>query len=184
MTGRDGSLRPSSPAGTGQPRVHRVPSSESLTTHPLLSPAGSSLNVNGATPGALSVETSPGHNHSAGASAPNAAPVSASPKYLPYTPRHPRVPAGAATTGMTASSPVSVSPQHHQQGGAASATSKLQLQNLKAVAQEHGLDVNSLGWAMLEEIITGSDHNIAWSEIWNAIAIGKVRTVRQLMNEI
>lgn len=183
MTGRGSTLRPSSPAGLGQPRVHRVPSSESLTTHPLLSPASSSLNVSTVPPATSSVETSPDRNLSASTAAATVSNAAPPPKYLPYTPRHQRVPAGSATTGTTVSSPVSVSPHQHQ-GGVATATSKLQLQNLKAVAQEHGLDVTSLGWAMLEEIIMGSDHSVAWSEIWNAIAVGKVRATRQMMNEI
>jgi hypothetical protein len=67
---------------------------------------------------------------------------------------------------------MSVSPQHHQ--GNASATSKLQLQNLKAAAQNSGLDAGSLGWVILEELVTGSDHSPAWNEIWNMITINKV----------
>lgn len=88
---------------------------------------------------------------------------------------------------------ISASPlhqQHQQQNpshvagsngiAAISATSRLQLQNLKAVAQNYGLDANSIGWAMIEEIIgVGNDHThsqlhaAAWAEIWNVITTGK-----------
>lgn len=173
MSGTGDTLRPSSPAGgAGQPRVHHAPSHESLTAHPLLSPNSSSLNIVTTSNGSSSANASPDSIRVTTGSSTGS---TSAPKYLPYTPRQ-RVPTSSATTGTTVSSPVSVSPQHqHQSGAPSTATSKLQLQNLKAVAQEHGLDANSLGWAMLEELVTGSDHNPAWSEIWNMIAVGKVR---------
>lgn len=138
------------------------------------------------------------NNVRAGASSPGTPP-----KYLPYTPRQAR--SAMATTG-TASSPVSgsisASPLHqqHQQqnpsyatgsNGAVtiSATSRLQLQNLKAVAQNYGLDAGSVGWAMIEEIIgVRSDHShsqlqaAAWAEIWNVITTGKVSVGSNMMS--
>lgn len=137
-------------------KIHRSPSHETLAAHPLLSPGPTSGSVS-------STNSSPEANRIA------------APKYLPYTPRH-RPPTGTVTigtTGTTVSSPVSVSPQQHQ--GNASATSKLQLQNLKAAAQNFGLDAGSLGWAMLEVLVCGSDHGPDWNEIWSAIASDKVR---------
>ncbi|KAG6888143.1 hypothetical protein C0992_009515 [Termitomyces sp. T32_za158] len=87
-------------------------------------------------------------------------------RYLPYTPRQ-RVSPTAATTGTTIHPP---SP-HHQQGDA---TSKLQLVNLKAAAQNIGLDTGSLGWAILEKLVHESDHHDSeWTEIWNEITTGK-----------
>ena len=96
------------------------------------------------------------------------------PKYLPYTPRQARVVTGSATTG-TASSPVSAAPAHlPQQPGASVATGRLQLQNLKAVAQNHALDTSSLGWALLEELVIGADAAPGWVELWHALSTGKV----------
>lgn len=144
-------------------KIHRTPSHEALAAHPLLSPGPSSASV------------------SSTGSSPETTRV-APPKYLPYTPRH-RPPTGTVTTGTTGtivSSPLSVSPQHYQ--GTASATSKLQLQNLKAAAQNLGLDAGSLGWAMLEELVSGVDHNPAWNEIWSLLTVGKVRSVKVTRN--
>ncbi|KAG6902479.1 hypothetical protein C0995_016056 [Termitomyces sp. Mi166 len=88
------------------------------------------------------------------------------PRYVPYTPRQ-RVSPTAATTGTTAHPP---SP-HHQQGDA---TSKLQLVNLKAAAQNIGLDTGSVGWAILEKLVHESDHHDSeWTEIWSAVTAGK-----------
>ncbi|KAI5124222.1 hypothetical protein M0805_005072 [Coniferiporia weirii] len=167
------SLRPSSPAhGTG--RLQRTSSHELLTAHPLLSPGpSSSVNVN------TSAGSVSGHGNDNNSSSPESTRVApsagqtAAPKYIPYTPRQARVVTGPATTG-TANSPVSISPQQQHTGGVVSATSRLQLQNLKAVAQDHGLDVGCLGWAMLEELVGGTEHTSAWSELWNVIATGKV----------
>ncbi|KAH8116246.1 hypothetical protein DFH11DRAFT_1506064 [Phellopilus nigrolimitatus] len=164
-------LRPASPAH-GSGRLRHTPSHELLTAHPLLSPGpSSSANVATSVGGASS-----NSNHSSPESPriASGAVLTSAPKYLPYTPRQARVPTSSATTG-TASSPVSVSvsPQQQPASGVASATSRLQLQNLKAVAQDHGLDVGSLGWAMLEELVGGSDQSPAWAEIWGMISTGK-----------
>ena len=178
-------LRPASPAH-GSGRLHRVPSSEVINAHPLLSPGPSAslfsshANSNGTSSSNSSLHSAESPVTAGGAPpphhpVPNAAATTAT-KYLPYTPRQARVVTGSATTG-TANSSVSVSPQPHQPAGgitAQSATSRLQLQNLKAVAQNHGLDVSCLGWAMLEELVAGSDHTAAWTEVWAVIAAGKV----------
>ncbi|KAG5730904.1 Vacuolar protein sorting-associated protein 9a, partial [Termitomyces sp. T112] len=60
---------------------------------------------------------------------------------------------------------------HHQQGDAAS---RLQLVNLKAAAQNIGLDTGSVGWAILEKLVHESDHHDAeWTEIWSVVTTGK-----------
>ncbi|KAL5531486.1 hypothetical protein ACEPAG_4363 [Sanghuangporus baumii] len=175
-------LRSASPAHASG-RLHRVPSSEVLNAHPLLSPGpfaslgSSNVNTNGTSSSNSSLHSSeslvtanpPPHHPVQNAAA------TTTTKYLPYTPRQARVVTGSATTG-TASSPVSVAPQPHQHSSgvtAPSATSRLQLQNLKAVTQHHGLDASCLGWAMLEELVAGSDQTAAWTEVWAVIATGK-----------
>lgn len=142
----------SPPSSLQGARIQRTPSHEILSAHPLLSP--------GPSPSSANFNTSP-----------ESSKVAPAPKYLPYTPRQ-RVPIGSATTGTTVHPSVSVSPQQHQGG----ATSKLQLQNLKAAAQNVGLDAGSLGWAMLEALVGGHEHGPAWNEIWSVVAAGKVRT--------
>lgn len=167
-------LRPASPAHVSG-RLHRVPSHEVLNAHPLLSPGLQPSLITSSTVLPSSSNNSllsPAESVSS-ASPRTAQPATSAPKYLPYTPRQTRVVTGSATTG-TANSPVSVSPQHPIGVAAPSATSRLQLQNLKAVAQHHGLDTGCLGWAMLEELVAGSDHAPAWTEVWAVIATGKV----------
>ncbi|KAJ8516880.1 hypothetical protein ONZ45_g5866 [Pleurotus djamor] len=125
-------------------RVPRTPSHESLTTHPLLAPS------------------SPQHD-------PNSTPTISSP-YVPYTPRQ-RVSPSSTTTGTTVQSPVvTASPPHQHQGDA---TSKLQLMNLKAAAQNMGLDTTSVGWLILDTLVGEADNGPEWNEVWNAITNGK-----------
>ncbi|KAJ7248176.1 hypothetical protein B0H12DRAFT_1124170 [Mycena haematopus] len=129
----------------GRSQGHNT-SSELLTAHPLLSPIPSSPN-------------SPDHtqrSHSPG------------PRYVPYTPRQRSAPSAATTTGMTTHPSVVAAALHPQQGGA---TSKLQLMNLKAAAQNVGLDTGSVGWAILEKLV-GSEGG-EWTEIWSALWVGK-----------
>lgn len=123
---------------------------EPLTAHPLLSPTPSTSQVN--TVPATTSETT----H-----------LSATPRYVPYTPRHRTA---AATTGTTLQSSQPVAPQ--QQGGGA--TNKLQLMNLKASAQSIGLDTGSIGWEMLEKLVGEHDHTPDWNDIWTALTTGKV----------
>ena len=104
---------------------------------------------------------------SSGPSPPSPTPDSHSPpKYVPYTPRQ-KLP----TTSTTVQAPVSISPQHQPSG---SATSKLQMVNLKAAAQGIGLDITSLGWVILEKLSQDGETE-EWSDIWGAITKGKVR---------
>ncbi|KAG6841197.1 hypothetical protein C0991_000994 [Blastosporella zonata] len=103
-------------------------------------------------------------NHSSGDS--GSSPTTPGPRYVPYTPRQ-RVSPTSATTGTTIHPP---SPQHQQEN----ATSKLQLVNLKAAAQNIGLDTGSVGWAILEKLVQESDHHdTEWTEVWTAITTGK-----------
>ena len=82
------------------------------------------------------------------------------PRYVPYTPRQ-RVTPTAATA----------SPQQ-QQGDV---MSKLQLINMKAAAQNLGLDTGSVGWAILEKLISEADVQAPeWAEIWAVVTSGKV----------
>jgi len=122
---------------------------ESLTAHPLLSPSPSSASVSTISPSDV-------QNVSA-------------PRYVPYTPRHRNA---VVTAGTTLQSSLSVSPQHSV---ATSATSKLQLMNLKAEAQTVGLDTESVGWEILEKLVGEHDHSTEWSEVWTALTTGKVR---------
>ncbi|KAG1841241.1 hypothetical protein DFJ58DRAFT_77051 [Suillus subalutaceus] len=122
--------------------IARTGSRDNLATHPLLSSGPSTLSPS-PTPETQSSST---------------------PKYAPYTPRQ-RLP----TTSTTAQPPVSVSPQHQLTGGA---TSKLQLMNLKAAAQDIGLDTACLGWAILEKLSQDGETE-EWAEIWGAITKGK-----------
>lgn len=171
-------LRPASPAHTSS-RLQRSSDSshELLTAHPLLNPGPSSsaLNLNTSPNSSSSHLTQQELGHS-----PNlqSGVAGSAPKYLPYTPRQARVVTGSATTG-TASSPVSAAPVHlPQQSGTSAATGRLQLQNLKAVAQNHALDSSSLGWALMEELVAGSDATPGWVELWHALSTGKVSRLR------
>jgi len=49
--------------------------------------------------------------------------------------------------------------------------------NLKAAAQNIGLDASSVGWAMLEKLIHESDHSPEWNETWHALSIDKVSSL-------
>ncbi|KAG5642108.1 hypothetical protein DXG03_003607 [Asterophora parasitica] len=105
-------------------------------------------------------------NHSFSPTNDRSSPTTSNTRYVPYTPRQ-RVNPTAATTGTT----VHPSSPQHQQGDA---TSKLQLVNLKAAAQNIGLDAGSIGWAILEKLVHVSDHHDAeWTEIWTAVTSGK-----------
>lgn len=143
-------LFPSTSIGRTQgTRLVRTPSHESLTAHPLLSPSNS---------GPASPESSVSGT------------TNGAPRYVPYTPRQ-RAPPTAATTGTTLTLPsVAASSQQHQ----GDATSKLQLMNLKAAAQNGGLDTGSMGWAILEKLVLENDQWAEWTEIWSALTSGKV----------
>ena len=91
--------------------------------------------------------------------------VNGNPKYVPYTPRQRISPTSATTTTAHPSSP------QQQQGDA---TSKLQFMHLKAAAQYIGLDSGTLGWSILERLVSDCDHSEEWMEIYNAITSSKV----------
>ena len=94
-----------------------------------------------------------------------------SPRYVPYTPRQRA--ALAATTG-TVVHPPSPTNQHGV------ATNKLQLMNLKAAAQNIGLDTSTIGWALLETLVADGEGE-EWTDIWSAITSGKVRSFISLL---
>ena len=83
-------------------------------------------------------------------------------KYVPYTPRQRQ-----AMTGP----PVQAAATPSQ----GSAPGKPQLVNLRAAAQNIGLETHSIGWAILEKISYEGDTSDEWSEIWNALTKGRVR---------
>ncbi|EGN91890.1 hypothetical protein SERLA73DRAFT_118025 [Serpula lacrymans var. lacrymans S7.3] len=151
-TKREGLFPPSSIGRIQGANIKRVSSFETLSAHPLLSPTSSSTSL---------ISPPPEQNI-------NAAPTTAAAKYVPYTPRQ-RVVTTSATTGTTLHPSVSVSPQQPQGG----ATSKLQLMNLKAAAQGLGLDIGSVGWAILEKLTTEGEVSDDWSEVWNILTKGK-----------
>ncbi|TFK39557.1 hypothetical protein BDQ12DRAFT_682001 [Crucibulum laeve] len=99
-----------------------------------------------------------------GSTSPSSPGQESNPKYLPYTPRQRLAPTSATTTTVHLSSP-----QQHQ----GDATSKLQLMNLKAAAQNVGLDTGTVGWTILEKLVVEIEHGEEWSDIWNAITSGK-----------
>ncbi|KZT25192.1 hypothetical protein NEOLEDRAFT_1162873 [Neolentinus lepideus HHB14362 ss-1] len=153
MSSRD-PLFPSASIGRGQGlHIQRIPSHESLTAHPLLSP--NSPKHHSPSPSSSSLELPAGGQLS-----------NTAPRYVPYTPRQ-RVAPTSATTGATMHP---VPPQQPSQGGA---TTKLQLMNLKAAAQNIGLDGVSVGWAILEKLESLNDGDTEWNEIWSAVSTGK-----------
>lgn len=143
-------LFPSASIGrAGGSQIQRTASHESLNAHPLLS--------SNSPPSSISNHPQSGLD----------SPTNTAPRYVPYTPRH-RPPTSPATTGMTTHSSMPVA--SNQQGGA---TSKLQLQNLKAAAQSIGLGNGTVGWAILEKLVDG-ETGPEWDEIWTAITTSKV----------
>lgn len=128
--------------GEGTPNA----SQESLTTHPLLSPPATSLELNAAA---------------------QASSTASPTRYVPYTPRQRPTPTTSTTTHPSVAMPSSL--QAH--GGA---TSKLQVQSLKAAVQTMGLDNGSVGWSILEKLVGGDLEGPDWDEIWSIIAAGKV----------
>jgi hypothetical protein len=132
-------------------------SHDSLASHPLLSPSPS-ISTGSATDARLNVTPSP----ISATDSPNG--TSSSPKYVPYTPRH-RV----STSQVTAqSSPPSL-------GGitGGGATPQLQLQNLKAAAQNAQLTAGSVGWAICEKLFQEGE-GPEWDDIWTAVVTNKV----------
>ncbi|KZS94535.1 hypothetical protein SISNIDRAFT_453467 [Sistotremastrum niveocremeum HHB9708] len=162
MASPSNALHPDASAGRAHGiSIHRTPSRESLTAHPLLSP----------TPGIPTSSTSTPPVDIA--SSPTSTSTTATPpRYAPYTPKHHRpipVSLSPTTQSTVASAPVS---KPVTSGPAGSATSKLQMQNLKAAAQTIGLNAGSLGWNMLEALVNEGNAP-EWEEVWSAITIGK-----------
>jgi len=107
-------------------------------------------------------------------------------KYRTYTPRTRGAPSPAASSSQTAVPPTITpgtlihppSPQHHQPASG-DVTTKLRLTNAKAEAQNIGLDTGgspgpSIGWAMLEKIVSESESDQVWADVWTAVTSGKV----------
>ncbi|KAG8782110.1 hypothetical protein FRC15_007495 [Serendipita sp. 397] len=131
-------------------------SRDSIASHPLLSP-----------PPAITTTVVPDNKASSAAStslsdpSANTSPASSSPKYVPYTPRH-RV----STSQVTAqSSPPTI-------GTTGGATPQLQLQNLKAAAQNAQLTSGSVGWAICEKLYQEGEGS-EWEDIWTAVTTNR-----------
>ncbi|KAF8308319.1 hypothetical protein DL93DRAFT_2231696 [Clavulina sp. PMI_390] len=124
-----------------------------LTSHPLLSPPASSADAT--------------HLNPLGAA------PSTPPRYVPYTPRQRPAATPTITAALSASVPMasSLSSSQHTSGGA---TGKLQLQSLKASAQTMGLDNNSVGWVMLEKLVSSDLDGSDWDAIWQVLSTGQV----------
>lgn len=90
------------------------------------------------------------------------------PRYVPYTPRQQR------PVGTTISSSVALPSSPSSQAGGPTATGKLQLQSLKAAVQLIGLDNSSVGWIILEKLVSGEIEGHEWDAVWNLIADGQV----------
>ncbi|PBK86415.1 hypothetical protein ARMGADRAFT_1169145 [Armillaria gallica] len=89
-------------------------------------------------------------------------------RYVPYTPRQ-RLPTTTATTTTNVQPSASTSNTQHQ----GDATSKLQLMNLKAAAQNIGLDTGTVGWAILEKLASETESAEEWVDVWSAVTNGK-----------
>ena len=87
----------------------------------------------------------------------------------------------AASSTVSPSVAVSSGPSTQPFGGA---TTKLQLQSLKAAVQAMGVGNESVGWVMLEKLVSGEVEGPDWDEIWGVIAGGKVRTPRARYPEL
>ena len=60
----------------------------------------------------------------------------------------------------------------HQHGDAAS---KVQVVHLKAATQNVGFDMGGVWWGILERLLY-SEGDAEWTEIWDAVTLGKVCT--------
>lgn len=165
MVSHDANLKiPVSTDNVQGAKLPRTLSHESLTvpTHPLLTSAHDDT---------ASISSLAGISGS-----PSSSPK---PAYVPYVPRQQRpLPTSPTTAAKYAVSSTPVSRQipaalsTPSSSGAtttSAATSKLQMQNLKAAAQKIGLNGTSFGWAMLEKIA----NEAGYEKSWNALAAGK-----------
>jgi hypothetical protein len=147
------------PAGQAQGSVlPRTNSHDSIQvpTHPLLSPG----------PNELTSTTNTATGGSSSASPPT---------YVPYVPRQQRpLPTSPSTAAKSAVSSTPVSRQtpssvsstsHSGVNTTSAATSKLQMQNLKAAAQKIGLNGTSFGWAMLEKLSNDAEFERSWTAL-------------------
>ncbi|EJU03535.1 hypothetical protein DACRYDRAFT_114918 [Dacryopinax primogenitus] len=139
----------------------QIISKDSLPAHPLLSPAPSHTSSPSLSPSTTLACASP-------------QPISTSPKYVPYTPRHKPVastsnttaPAAALTTNNATGSPTS-------SATAGGATRELQRQNMKSEIQGLGLSGESAGWGMLDRLSSLGVADDEWEEVWGMITVGK-----------
>ncbi|CAG8695063.1 7370_t:CDS:2, partial [Acaulospora colombiana] len=137
-------------------RISRDNSGESLASHPLLSPPPGSVSS------ANAVTATTSDTKASTLKPPESPPNGNSPKYVPYTPRH-RV-STSQVTAQYSSATLGTT------GGGA--TPQLQLQNLKAAAQNAQLNSNSVGWAICEKLYQEGE-SPEWEDIWSAVVQNK-----------
>ena len=147
----------SSSIGRVPGKANLTPAAEPLSAHPLLTPL---------------------HSQPIDVQGPTLAPKS-SQRYVPYTPRQRTVPPQATitTSPLQTQSAQTQSHNYSPSQGHGAATSRLPLMNLKAAAQGLGLDMGSMGWAILERLAgsgTPDGEDEEWGEVWSAVVTGKV----------
>ncbi|KIY50238.1 hypothetical protein FISHEDRAFT_71849 [Fistulina hepatica ATCC 64428] len=115
---------------------------EILATHPLLSPVTSTSSTN--------------------------------PGYVPYTPRAQRVASSSTTTHTTTTGTNGLNASTHALDQSADETrskSILHLVNMKSVAQsELALELSSLGWHILEALVSNRSHSPEWDAVRQLLA--------------
>lgn len=141
----------------GQLSRDNNPSRESLTSHPLLSPPPTSTGSGNNSAADINNLRAPATTVSSPQPLSGSPTESSSPKYVPYTPRH-----------RVSTSQVTAQPSPPTAGAAGSATPQLQLQNLRAAAQDAQLTAGSVGWAICEKLYQEGE-GTDWEDIWSAV---------------
>jgi hypothetical protein len=93
----------------------------------------------------------------------HSAPPPLPPRYVPYTPRQ-------RVTTQSASVVSSLPPSH------VGAVGKPQLQGIKAALEAVNLVNGTIGWNILEKLVSGED-GPEWDEIWGDISRGQVHPI-------
>ena len=145
-----------------QLRRDNNPSYESLTSHPLLSPPPTSTTSGTSSPADINSLNVPAMIVSSPQPSLGSPTESSSPKYVPYTPRH-----------RVSTSQVTAQPSPPTVGAAGGVTPQLQLQNLRAAAQDAQLTAGSVGWAICEKLYQEGE-GAEWEDVWSAVTSNRV----------
>jgi len=89
--------------------------------------------------------------------------TTATPRYVPYTPRQRVGPPPTAST-----------PPLLQNQSQASTGKVVYLANLKGAAQALGVGKDSTGWAILERLVGSGGEDVEWGNIWRSLGSGRV----------